>query len=157
MTKRLAFFLALALLAGCTRSTNLNTHPDYAGFVGKEYKTKVDLAVVKSSESKSKYIFYAPGQGGLPKKFDEMKSFPFQHESRTIYGILPKGSVLKVVKIQRTRSIEWNMVDYYVTVESLGPFQGQLILALMLTDSDAQPVPKLSAKYMEETTTQNKS
>lgn len=142
------FLLIIVFLVSCTRSTDLSTHPDYVHYIGKEYKTKLDLAVVMNADNKKRYVLYFPGKDGIPK-VEELKSFPFEDYDRTIFGILPAGSIMRVNKIEKTKSIEWNMVDFYVVVESSGPFQGQTVFALMLTDMDTKPA-KLNPKYIEE-------
>jgi hypothetical protein len=149
MNKYFYCLIAIVLLFACTHSTNLNAHPDYAVFYGKEYKIKVDLIIVKYDDNNKRYVLDFPGKLDIPN-LKPSQSFPFKSNETTIYGILPAGAVLKVTNIQRTNSIEWNMIDYYVTVESSGAFHGYTLFALMLTDMNAKPVPQLSSKYVEE-------
>jgi|GEM_PF-1038625 len=151
MRKIRAIFVVFAFfpLMACKTTTNLNTDPHYAGFVGKDFKTKIDLAVVKNDDDKKIYHLYFLGKNGVPE-VEKMKSFPFNDYDRTIYGILPKGSILKIKKIQRVRSIEWNMVDYFAVVESTGSFNGNVVDMTFLTDMMFSEVSKPNPKYVEE-------
>jgi DNA polymerase III alpha subunit len=150
MMKRNALLLLCGLLTitGCSTSvTDLTNDSKYSFMIGKQYQTQDDF-VVTASQSQKKHLYLDHfGEQGVPERNEIKKETPYRYESSTIYGVLLKGSIFQISKVERHKNMELDQIDYEAKVISEGQFKGYIINVSFLTAGTVPEAPKFLDKY----------
>lgn len=149
MKKLLLILLTTISMMGCTTiRKDVTNDPKYKSIIERTYQTKDDFVVFKHDQRRDKFKVGIFNDQGLPSR-DEIKAiFPYQYESNVIYGILPKGSRFKVIKVTYMNNFETTQIYYSAEILSDGPFKGKTIDVSLLTG--AGDVPQFLEKYAVE-------
>lgn len=131
---------------GCEKLTDLSSTPEYSQFVGKHYRTLQDLAAVKTERGLD---LAQPGSLGIPS-VEEMKSFPYERTGTIVIGVLPKGSVLKVTRVQKWKTFESTFVEFVVEVQGENIFKGEAITTSVFLDRVTKVDPQIRTEYVQE-------
>lgn len=134
---------------GCKSVTDLENDPAFKLLIGKSYRTKKDLVVIKFNDNQKKFILAIPGTQDVPAIDKMPKEFPFDYYNQRTYGILPAGSTLKVAHLERVATIEFAFVDVYANVVSSGAFKDYVLDVKDVTDQTKKP-PTFDKEYVEE-------
>lgn len=147
--KRIFLYLGIMVgLAACYRTeTKLNNDPKYSQYVGKEYRTRVDLVLAKEGK---KFALHVPGTYGTPELKDLKQKFPYHVPGLDVHGVIPKGSIFRLKDVIRHRTIDVDNVNLFAEIVTPAQFRGTVVFVSLLTD--VQPLPKFDTKYVEETT-----
>jgi hypothetical protein len=140
---------AIISFSGCKSVTNLDSDPAFKQMIGKNYKTMMDMAVIKYKDDPENFVLGIPGTQDVPSIKKMPKEFPFDYYNQTTYGILPAGSNFRISHIERVATIEFSFVDIYATVTSEGMFKDYIIEVGGPTDQ-TKKVPTFDEKYIEE-------
>jgi hypothetical protein len=149
--KKLLLLVLLAGLAGCGVSvTDLSKDSKYNALINKEYRTSVDLAVFTLQDNKKEYVVEAFNKQGLPENSEKIKNvkFPMKYEGSIIYGYLPQGSIIKIIKVERHKTFEYNQINTTAEVVSEGKFKSWKINASLLMEGI--DVQEINTKYIQE-------
>ena len=124
--------------------------PLYSGVIGKEYKTKVDLVIFRTGDTKVIYLEEF-GDQFMPKREEIRDRFPYKHKpyGRIILGILPADSVFKVARVQERGHSSATFIHYHAQLLSSEnkEFIGKEIDPTYLTLGDP---PHFEEKLVEE-------
>jgi hypothetical protein len=147
----LAVLLVVSSLcfSGCKRVATLDNDPDYRPMIGKLVKLRQDMVIMKYKDNQKKFVVGIPGTQDVPSLKDMPKEFPFDYFNQTIYGMLPKNTMLEVMHIERVSTVEFSFVDIYTKVKSDGKFNGYTVDVGVLTDQ-TKKVPVFEGQYVEE-------
>lgn len=140
--------LAVALV-GCKSVTSLDNDPAFVSMIGKVLKTKKDLVVIKFKDDQKKFILAIPGSQDVPAIDKMPKKFPFDYYNQRTYGILPAGSTLEIVHLERVATIEFAFVEMYAKIASIGAFKDFVLDVKDVTDQTKKP-PTFDKEYVEE-------
>ena len=135
---------------------DLSSDPRYAKMIGKEYKTKLEFLLFKFADNKKTIILKQVGSSSeVPPAKDMKKAFPFKYYGNTMLGLLPAGSVFKIVRVSLEGAPNNYGVIYRVVItKSSDPkFIGWEIEPTDIADYVLPPdVPQFQIKYVEEIT-----
>lgn len=148
-------FMVMPLL-GMARRVKIDRtqQADFSVIVGKEFKTVVEFLLYRSADSRQ--IVIGKYGDSLPKKGEMKDKFPFWFYSAKVLGILPPGSVFKVIRVTEEGNTEFSITRYYavlVTSENK-MFVGKEIDPTSLTESPTEFVRVFDPKFVEEVTPQ---
>ena len=146
---KLILTVGLAMTLGCTTRTNLDSDADFKPLLGKVLKTKKDLVVIKFKDDQKKFILAIPGSQDVPAIDKMPKKFPFDYYNQRTYGILPAGSTLEIVHLERVATIEFAFVEMYAKIASIGAFKDFVLDVKDVTDQTKKP-PTFDKEYVEE-------
>jgi hypothetical protein len=121
-----AFAALLALVLGACKGhyTDVSQDPQFAAYLGKTYRTKVDMVVLRLSDRIKELDLEVAGDN-LPSLQEIAGKFPYKHGPITIYGVVPAGSAYEVTRAIRSESSTMGHIFFAVKITSAGPFQGQ--------------------------------
>ena len=133
MIKKVGFLIfagLLTALAGCKGDyTDVSNDPSYKKFnsvIGKEFRTKVPMYIVKVDSETDYYSTYTRREIGIPG-LENVNKFPYESGGEVVYGILPVGTTYRVTKAVQRNSSTMGGVDWRAVITSSGPFQGWTI------------------------------
>lgn len=143
MTIRFVALLATFLLAGCYMVSyeDVSHEPEYAGYVGTEYRTTVGMTVYRVSMDQN----YGPS----PSVYMIVQSPGFDGPEVISRARIPEGSTLKVLTVQRCTDCYLDAdprLHATVRVTSTTQFDDLEVEAdLSLLSSHMQPIAKADA------------
>ena len=131
--------------------TNLDNDPEFKPFIGKSWKTKIDLIAMEIDGNKNALVLAKPESSGVPALKDIPAQLPAKYDGGVIHGVFSAGGVFQITHIERVKSFEFTFVDFYATVTSEGNFKGQKVDVGGLTIQNPS-APTFNQKYLEEIT-----
>ncbi len=144
----LAVCVVLTLMACGRVNKDLSSDPEFVQVMGKQYRTRVDLAVYRFQGDKRLEI--GPfGRSPLPDQEGIKLSFPMPHDDLIILGILPAGSEFKVIKVKEEGSTGMSFVNYLakITKSSDPRWVGKVVYSALTT---VELIPQFNPAYVEE-------
>ncbi len=153
MDKKFCFFIssiicATLIFSGCAHllEKDVSHLPEYSAFLGRKYRTKIDLLVFGP---KRNLVIHRIGGSGMPSQKEMKEKFPFDYYGNKIWGILPKDSVLKIFRAVKDMG-STGYIGYYVQIieTSNQEFLGREADASLLTDHEDPPI--FEPKYVDE-------
>jgi hypothetical protein len=134
-------------IVGCKKTTNLDVDPAFASTLGKTFKTKRDLLVVDFKGSKKSLAVDIPGTSGVPELKDIPTKLPGEYYGAIIYGVIPAGTTLQLVHIEKVETFESSFTDFYAAIID-GNFKGRRVDISSLTNQNGR-VPELNREFIE--------
>jgi hypothetical protein len=143
--------IVAAILIARTSRTNLDNDSEFKPFIGKSWKTKIDLIAMEIDGNKNALVLAKPESSGVPALKDIPAQLPAKYDGGVIHGVFSAGGVFQITHIERVKSFEFTFVDFYATVTSEGNFKGQKVDVGGLTIQNPS-APTFNQKYLEEIT-----
>lgn len=116
--------VGIALILIFQKPDAIDVPDDKNEHLGQRFETKINLIVSYYKNSKD-WDLNRPG-GGMPE-LEEVKHPPYNWYGHKIQGILPKGSIFRIVgekiSTSKTSGGGWFMAE----IESEGPFKGKIV------------------------------
>jgi len=151
--KFLFFACFLAALSGCkgdyTDVSNDSKYKMFNSVIGKEFRTKVPMYVIKVDPETDYVSTYTRGEVGIPG-IEDVKDFPYHSGGEVVHGILPVGSTYRVTKSIQRNSSTMGGVDWRAVITSSGPFQGWTIRTINVVSPEVFG-PNFTYENVEET------
>jgi hypothetical protein len=120
-------------MLGMAKKIDHTQESKYSFLVGKTFITKTDLVLLQQSDSKQITVDKFGGPE-TPKREEMKNKFPYRFYASKILGVLPSGSVFKVVKVTEEGTLRF--VYYYATLikSTNNEFVGKNIHVTSLTN-----------------------
>jgi hypothetical protein len=141
----------LTFACGCVTESVivLNQTAPYAELMHSRYRLVEDCYIVSFTDSSRKDVYLTPGTVSyyrfpVPVTAEHIGEVV---EKQKIMAVLPKGTVLEVIDIRRTRSVDYDHVHYFVRTVDDAVVPWNRLNAYRLMDSSKHP-PGFKTQYM---------
>ena len=132
-SKEVLLSIFIVLQSGCYGAKDVTALPEYASHVGDIYRTDVNLAIVSIRSEDSKFCKYqALPAERIYRNYSLQAKLPSTFGGDRVFGVLPKGSSLEIVRFISEWSIEDTTTYPVVKILSDGPFSGWQVAAVLL-------------------------
>jgi hypothetical protein len=110
---------SLALCFGCSSTKDISKEPPYSQCIGKKFILKEDMYIFKFNDS-YKYAIAGPDSGisGLTK-FVDPKFIGRDSGRLVIKGIIKKGSIFHIIRVNCVTTFELSYIDFLITFENI--------------------------------------